>query len=376
MAEVIEVNDISELAAYRAEWHSLLPHTLGVSFFHTLEWLEAYWQHLSSDQKLRVLVVQTAGKTIGIVPLVVRRERYRAASVRVLTYPLDNCGTWYGPIGPNPGTIMLAAMQHIRHSRRDWDMIDLRWVPEADKTVRAMRVAGMFTAKSEYQPTSILDLPATWDEFLAGKSRNQRTQAKRRLRQVFEEDRAEFVRHRPSSESCGSGDPGWDVYEMCEQVAQASWQGAVTNGNTLTHGRVRDFYRDAHAAAARLGMVDVNVLKVQGRPVAFLYNYVVGGRVTLLRMGFDASLSDHGFGSALLFRSIQDGIERGDQLIDFGPGDREHKRRLRNRIEMTHRLTYAPLHSWRSQAVQLTRWAKQRWPKKQSESAVEPALSA
>lgn len=364
MAEVIEINDIAALDAYRTTWHDLLSSTPRASFLHTLEWLEAYWRHLGEDQKLRVLIVSSVGRVVGIVPLVVRRETYRLTSVRVLTYPLDNCGTWYGPIGPDPGTTMLAAMQHIRGSRRDWDMMELRWVPTEDNVARAMRVAGMYTAKSEYQSTSILDLPPNWEELLADMSRNQRSQIRRRLRDLIDDDKAEFIRHRPAGERNGDGDPRWDIYEMCEEVASASWQGSVTNGNTLTHERVRDFYRDAHAAASRLGMVDVNVLVYAGRPVAFHYNYLYGGRITLLRMGFDAAQSDRGVGSTLLVRSIQDGIERGDEVIDFGPGDREHKRRLRNRVESTYRITYAPLHSWRSQAVQLSRWAKRPWPHK------------
>jgi endogenous inhibitor of DNA gyrase (YacG/DUF329 family) len=60
-------------------------------------------------------------------------------------------------------------------------------------------------------------------------------------------------------------------------------------------------------------------------------------------------------------KSIEDSIQRGDELIDFGPGEREHKRRLRTRIEASYRLTYTPLNSVRSQAIRLGRWAKERW---------------
>ena len=54
-----------------------------------------------------------------------------------------------------------------------------------------------------------------------------------------------------------------------------------------------------------------------------------------------------------MLRSIEDSCRRGDRTIDFGPGEREHKRRLRTRTESTYRLTYTPIDSWRSQAVRL-----------------------
>jgi CelD/BcsL family acetyltransferase involved in cellulose biosynthesis len=111
-------------------------------------------------------------------------------------------------------------------------------------------------------------------------------------------------------------------------------------------------------------MVDINLLLVEDRPAAFLYNYLCDGRIFSLRMGYDPSFGDHGFGSALLLKTIEDSIARADRTIDFGPGDREHKRRLRSRTESTYRLTYTPIDSWRSQAVRLTRWAKSRWPRR------------
>ena len=181
---------------------------------------------------------------------------------------------------------MMAAMQHIRRTPRDWDMIELRWVAAeattGGKSARALRAAGMFTEKQEYQSTSIVDLPSTWDEFLAGKSQSLRRQFRRTLRDLIESGRAEYIRHRPAPATEGDGDPGWDIYDMCESVARASWQADVTHGNTLTHDRVRGFFRDAHAAAARLGMADINVLKIEGRPAAFLYGYHTQGNVTAI----------------------------------------------------------------------------------------------
>lgn len=364
MIEVVEINEIEKLANYRLVWNSLFPSTPNASYFLTFDWFETYWRHFGHDQKMRVLVVYGDGEPVGIVPLCVRRETYRVSKVRVLTYPLDNWSTWFGPIGPNPATTMMAAMQHLRRTPRDWDMMELRWVADegvqGGKTARAMRIANMFSEKAEYQVTSLVDLPATFHDFMASKSHSLRRQFKRTLRELFEVGRAEYVRYRPLPASEGDGDPAWDHYDACEAVANASWQSHVTNGNTIIHERVRDYFRAAHAAAARIGMVDINLLIIDGKPAAFLYGYHCHGNVAALRTGFDATMGD-GLGSALMLKMIEDGCLRGDRVIDFGPGEREHKRRLRTRQEATYRLTYTPLDSWRSQAVRLSRWAKERW---------------
>jgi CelD/BcsL family acetyltransferase involved in cellulose biosynthesis len=378
MIEVVEIDDVEALPQYRLLWNALFAATPNATFFLTFDWLETYWRHFGNDQKLRVLIVYAAGEPIGILPLCVRREKYRLSTVRVLTYPLNDWSTWYGPIGPNPAATMLAATQHIRRSPRDWDMLELRWVPDeatqGGKTARALRVAGLFSEKQVYQTTSIVDLPDDWNAYASSKSRSLRHQFRRQLRHTFEEQNAEYIRHRPAPSSEGDGDPRWDLYAMCEEIAAASWQAGVTNGNTLTHDEVRDYYHDAHAVAARLGMLDVNVVRLDGRPAAFLYNYHCHGRIFALRMGFDPAFD--GVGSAMILRTIQDSISRGDRVIDFGPGEREHKRRLRTRIESTYRITYTPLNSWRSQAVRWTRWAKQHWPKTQVSRAHLPVTSS
>ena len=118
------------------------------------------------------------------------------------------------------------------------------------------------------------------------------------------------------------------------------------------------FLRDAHAIAARNGMVDMNLLLVDGRPAAFAYNYHFHGRLTAVRFGYDASLGRQGLGTALALRSIEDSFERGDVSLDLGPGETRFQRRLRTRSEASYRMTYVPLGSWRSQVVRFSRWAK------------------
>ncbi len=128
MTRVVEINDLESLAGYRLLWNMLLQQTPVASFFQSLDWLEAYWRHFGHDQRLRVLVVHAAGDPVGILPLVVRREPMRLGSVRVLTYPLHDWGSFYGPIGPNPTATLIAGLGHVRRTRADWDLLDLRWV--------------------------------------------------------------------------------------------------------------------------------------------------------------------------------------------------------------------------------------------------------
>ena len=75
MVEIVEVNDIEELAAISDAVEFVVPGTPNASFFQTFDWLDTYWRHFGHDQKLRVLIVYGAGEPLGILPLCVRPKR-------------------------------------------------------------------------------------------------------------------------------------------------------------------------------------------------------------------------------------------------------------------------------------------------------------
>ena len=84
--------------------------------------------------------------------------------------------------------------------------------------------------------------------------------------------------------------------------------------------QVRSFFRELHAQASAVGMVDMNLLMLDDRPAAFIYGYHYKGCVYGLRRGFDADISRSGLGSVLLWNTIKDSAQRGDSIYDMGIG--------------------------------------------------------
>lgn len=363
MASVTEINDIHSLGAYRMTWNALFAETPDATFFQTFDWLSIYWQHFGEEMKLRVLVVEAGGRTIGIVPLCVKTQWHKLGPLRTLCYPLDGWGNVFGPIGANPAATMAIAMKHVAKSRRDWDRIELDWIAhesaDRGRSQRAMELAGMQPTMEPSAATSIIDLPGSFEEYLASRSSKFRHEVRRHIRRAIDAPTARYLRCRPRPASQGDGGPNWEMFERCLEIARASWQSNSSDGNTLCHGEYEGFYRDTHAAAARLGMLDMNVLFVEDRAVAFNYNYVCRGRVLGLRMGYDPQHAPKGAGLALVAMLVRDGCDQGDVQVDLGIGGQDFKRRLRTGECPTHRLVHTPRGSWRSQAVRLGHWIRQ-----------------
>ena len=387
MTQVIEINDWEHLSEYRLLWNSLLPQTRGATFFQSFEWLETYWRHFGDRQRLRVLIVSADERPIGILPLAVMPEHTRLGTVRLLTYPLDGWGTFFGPIGPNPTATLWTGLRHIADTPRDWDVADLRWIDadgiDAGRTGKAMRAAGMSAIERPFIQSAQIELgnnnpgsgirensdadqrsgirknsdaAANWEAYWMCRKSRWRQNMARAERRLAECGEVTYIRYRPDGSRYGDDDPRWDLYNACESIARRSWQGATDDGTTLSHESVRDYLRDAHETAAAAGGLDLNLLLLDGHPAAFAYNYHYRGSVYGLRTGFDSAVTTEGSGNVLLRRMIEDSFERGDHLIDLGPGSLEAKRQWATRVQTSyHNPHYAPL-KVKAQALRLKRW--------------------
>jgi len=359
MPRVLEFNSIADLNPYRADWSRLLRQTPGGTFFQSFDWLEVYWRHFTADQQLRVMVVLENDSVSGIVPVAVRKIKTKFGSCRILTYPFDDWGSFYGPISPNPAATLTATLEHVQQTECDWDLIDLRWV-DADgqdngRTEHALTSAGLAFQTFAWEQTALIDLTAdSWDDYLQSRSGKARQTYRRAEKRIAAEGDIQYVRYRPAGEAAGEGDPRWDLYDHCVAIAERSWQGSSTDGTTLSHAEVRDFLRDCHAAAARCGSLDLNLIYLSGQPAAFAYNYCYRGWVYSLRLGFDPGVSNKGLGRLVMGRMIRDSFDLGDQQIDMGIGTLDCKTYWLTSLAKSYRYVYYAPNSPRAQLMRLS----------------------
>lgn len=357
---VLEVNTLEGLVPYRFVWRALFAETREASFFQTYEWFVTYWRHFGANQGMRVLIVFEGARPVGIVPLVIRTEETKAGSVRVLTYPLHDWGSFYGPISEQPTATLLMAFRHLHNTARNWDTLDLRWIDsdglDHGRTESAMTIAGMSVATSVWKQTALVEFHRGWDAYWSSRKSHWRTNCRRNDRRLAEHGAVKLVRYRPLGSAAGDDDPRWYLFDKCVELAKRSWQGDAEDGTTMSHEQISAFLRDAHLEAVKLGMVDICILEVNGEAVAFAYNYHHHGHVFGLRMGHDRAEKFEGAGSVLMMRMLEDSAERGDKVVDLGPEYVECKRNWLTRIAKMGRATHYPPTALRVQLLRIKRW--------------------
>jgi CelD/BcsL family acetyltransferase involved in cellulose biosynthesis len=116
-----------------------------------------------------------------------------------------------------------------------------------------------------------------------------------------------------------------------------------------------------HGIAARCGALDLNLLRSDGKDVAFAYNYCRGGRIFGLRMGFEPEFESFGPGTVLQRMILEDCFRRGDRHYDLGVCYLEGKRPWMTRINTSYHYTHFPLDFSRAQILRLKRWFIERF---------------
>ena len=346
-------------------WFELLNETPRATFFQSLPWLKTYWDHFAGDQQLRVLVEQQGSEVVGILPLVARTEDTKVGRIRYLTYPLDYWGSFYGPIGRHPADTLRHGIEYLARSGTNADVLELRWLSSEDQQAQhaeqIMKSVGYSPVCDRLDPTAVIDLPETWDEYLSSRTGKWRNNLRRWERNLAEYGTISYRRFR--SQRGDNKAAGQEFFAECQRIASQSWQSHSTTGTTLTHQNVAAFLGAVHSRAVECGCVDINLLYLGEEAIAFAYNYVFNGHIFGLRIGYTADLPCKGAGNLLYAKTIEDSIARGDWRYDMGPRHIEIKRALMTRELPVYRLSCYKSLSVRQQLMKLKRlWDNRNAP--------------
>lgn len=320
MLAVSEFNEIDRLDNLQDLWKSLWERTRDRSFFQTLDWLKGYWRHFGVDSKLRVLMVSVGGRPIGFVPLVVKTMVTPMGSMRVLTDPLDEWGSFYRPIGPHPAATLKAAVDYLRTSTRDWDVIDLRHI-DADgsdrgRMLNALRSNRMTVKSSVESAVPVINVDGDFEDYIERQSDQRRHGIKTAERRLADRGKLTYRRFRTNADLRRDESASWTILSELGRLTSATQRCAGALGverHLVVHF---DCLRELHDSAAAAGLVDLNLLYLNDEPVAGAYGYQCDGLVEIVHTASRGRLASVA-NNVLMARMLRDSFERQDRRLVF-----------------------------------------------------------
>lgn len=285
--------------ALRGEWAELAERSGNV--FATPEWAETWWRHYGGDREL--LVHAEPGL---ILPLYLWRSR----PLRVARFLGHGPGDQLGPVCA-PEDVPRAAEALTRFAaERDLHVLLAEQLPGDrpwPELLHGRTVAAGGSPVLRFEGRS-------WDELVAGYSRNFREQVRRKERKLFREHEAAF---RLSESDRFDAD-----LDVLFRLHGARWRAG--SGFSPDEAFQRDF---AHLALER-GWARLWLLEVDGAPRAAWYGLRYGGADAYYQAGRDPEWERQSVGFVLLAHTIRDAVEAGQTEYRFLRGGESFKYRF------------------------------------------------
>ena len=295
-------------------WEQVLDLSAAATLFLTPWWQKVWWKHFGGGSELAVYVVSDGPRPIGVAPLV-----FSDGILELLgATDLFDYRDFIVERGREEG-FCAALLDHL--SGREWHTLKMESVRETSPTLKALHSAAESAGMSvEIEPEDVAPvavLPPTWDEYVAGLSKKDRHELRRKIRRL---DGAGEV----SRSVCGSPD---QLPSMMADFFRLHRASSPDKAIFMTEAR-EAFFVDAVEEAARRGRLRLEMVSLDGRPVASCLGFEYAGAFLLYNSGYDPAQPKLSVGIVSKALAIRGAIESGDSVFDFLRGSEDYKYRL------------------------------------------------
>jgi CelD/BcsL family acetyltransferase involved in cellulose biosynthesis len=316
-AEKIDVEGLRDVGLRQA-WRQLAE--LRGNPFLSPEWFDVATEGIPEEEP-HAIGWWDGGELRGVLPLVCVRR----GPLRLLRFPNSLRGDWFGPAcRVEDETAMAAACGPLLESGSGrWNALLMNRVDAASSWPQALVESAPRLRLAPRRRVDALPYIALgtggYEAYLAGRSRNFRSQLGRRRRKL---EREHGLCFRLSEDPARLGSDMDAFFRLHDE----RWR--HRGGSTLSNARSRRLQLAFATAAQRLGWLRLWIAEADGEPAAAWYGWRVGDRYCYALAGLAGRFEKDGLGTVLLGHTIERAAAEGAQIYDLMWGDEAYKDRF------------------------------------------------
>ena len=305
---------LTSFGEIRTEWESLLSVSPVNSLFLTPQWQEVWWESFGACKGMAGFYLRTPEGVTAIAPLAKQGD--------TLSF-VGNQDTFdYNDFMVRPGTendfyhsLLHAIEEQSCTSLKLYSLLEssptLTYLPEA------ARSHGFKVEVEKEDVTSGIELPGTWDEYLAVLNKKDRHELRRKLRRLESSTQWSFY---------GITEPE-EVTEKLGKFISLMKQSSPDKEDYMTPERERFFYRIADRMAQQ-GLLKLFFMDIDGQPVTTSMCFDYASSRLLYNSGYNPDFSYYSVGLLLNALCLKDAIDQGMGYFDFLRGPEPYKLHL------------------------------------------------
>jgi CelD/BcsL family acetyltransferase involved in cellulose biosynthesis len=289
--------------------------------FLTPDWYRA-WLRANPAEEPFAIAWRCEGELRGVLPLV----RVPKRALALLRFAGARRGDWFTPAcdAVDEPAMAVACAAFLRREKNAWGLLCLDRVDRQSSWPQALWAHdGGVVAPAQARRTDALPFiefgDGGYQEYLAGRSRNFRSQLGRRKRRLEREQGLSFRM------TTDAGQLGAD-FDAFFRLHDERW--GDRGGSSSAAEGVRAFQREFAAAALERGWLRLWIAEAGGAPAAAWYGWRVGRRYCYSLSGLSKEYEPLGLGTVLLAHTIEQAAAEGAEIYDMMWGEEPYKRRF------------------------------------------------
>ena len=277
-------------------------------------WLKTWWQEFGSGTEPYLGAVRQGERIIGIAPLLVKEGK---ASIVGSDDVCDYLDFIVAPgMEEDFFNVLLDDLRQRGISHLDLGLL------RPDSTVLTKLVSIAQNRKYEVlchqEDISLeLDLPATWEEYLATLTSKQRHEVRRKLRRLWE---AGVVDYHLVKDSAAVPDAMDTFLKMFSE--------SRTDKATFMTSQRESFFKSLADTMARVGLLRLGILELDSLPTSMIMYFDYNDCIYLYNSGYDPQYNSLSEGLLCKVLCIQESIQAGKKRFDFLKGNEIYKYHL------------------------------------------------
>jgi CelD/BcsL family acetyltransferase involved in cellulose biosynthesis len=306
-----------QLDLLQTEWDELVLAMRRPTPFLLHGWVRAWLRHRAGDAEAAIHIARRDGRLIAALPLLVsKRKGLRIAGFVGQDHPFVDV-----LLAPGEGAETVNAL--ATHAKQSHDCASLFMI-SAESTLAQVCADRLRLVPRVLAPA--FDLRPDFEQLYREKysNRKRRTHAHRRA-ELAQLGKLEL-------EAAQTPDELAPALEHAFRLHALRWQGRFDTSE-FTAPESIDFHREVVQNLAAAGVPRILTMRLDERPIAFLYYFVLSGRMFCYRMAFDPEFAQYSPGLLNLLSAIERSAEEGVTTVELLGGVQPYKAEIADRIE-------------------------------------------
>lgn len=346
LVRVQRFDNLNDLLPYRDAWDRLAEGVV----FRGWTWLANWWRHYGeghAERSLNVLIVFDgssggADDVRAILPVYLEAT-WTQGHVLLLLGDGEVCSDHLGLLAQTESANASAtAIAEAIAVDGSWDLLEFSALDETDaasqRLLDELADRDCMISRTPTDRCWTIDLPATWDEFLALQSKSHRKQLRQLERRVLESPRAAW---RLVASSGEFGDAWSTLVDLHQRRRNSLGEPGCFASPTWAA-----FHWDVAQQLLVDGRLRLSTLQLDGQPIAAEYHFASAQTTYAYQGGVDPNRLADEPGQLSTICSLQRAIAEGHAKFDLLRGDEPYKAHWRATPSQTYCLSAVPNRLW------------------------------